>query len=87
MDFPGFNFQWEILWTGSMVGGALGSMVDRCAQGRWCSLIVAGEGEEDEAELEAGSPEHKQWRRGDAMAVEDGGGSSSVRERRRAREC
>jgi hypothetical protein len=52
--------------------------VDRRAQGHRCSLAVAGDGEEDEAEPEAGSPEHEQWQRGGTMAVEDGGGSSSV---------
>jgi hypothetical protein len=78
MGFHGFNFQWEILWNGSMVGDVLRSVVDRRAQGHWCSLAVAGDGEEDEAEPEAGSPEHEQWQRGGTMAVEDGGGSSSV---------
>jgi hypothetical protein len=35
MDFLGFNSQQEILWTGSTVGGVLGSTVDRrrCEQG------------------------------------------------------
>jgi hypothetical protein len=29
VDFPGFNFQREILWVESMGAGVLGSMVDR----------------------------------------------------------
>jgi hypothetical protein len=47
MGFPGFNFQQEILWTGSMAhepGGALRSTVDQAAtrtrgavMHRWCS--------------------------------------------------
>jgi hypothetical protein len=47
MDFPGFNFQWEILWTRSTVGGALGYMVgqQRCRQGvrrRFADMRGAG---------------------------------------------
>jgi hypothetical protein len=56
------------------------------AQGHRCSLAVARGDEEDDAELVRDSPEHDWWRGGGTMEAESGGGSSSARGWRSARE-
>jgi hypothetical protein len=52
---------------------------------QWEILLIR-EDEEDEMGLVRGSLKHERWWRGGVTAMEDGDGSSSTWERRRARE-
>jgi hypothetical protein len=40
--------------------------------------VLAGEDEEDEAELEVGSPEHEQWRNGGGRLARARGGAQEL---------
>jgi hypothetical protein len=73
-DMLGSMLDWAVMQT----RGTTARPRHAGAQGHRCSPAVAREGEEDEAEPEAGSLEHERRRRGSTMAVEDSGGSSSV---------
>jgi hypothetical protein len=100
MDFPRFNFQREILLIGSMMGGALRFTVDgggmekgrggalpaHGAQDHRCLPAVAREGEEDEAKLVRGSPEHERRRKGGATAAAQARCESKEEHKRAGRE-